>query len=60
MNILHKLIPFFMFVISGMKASSFVTTLRLLCLRPSMKSASSKLQAMENIDSKTFSAEMVS
>lgn len=39
---------------SGMKSSGFVTTLRLLCLRPSIKSAASKLEAMENIDVQTF------
>ena len=43
---------------SGMKASGFVTSLRLLCLRPSIKSAASKLRAMENIDVATFSSTM--
>lgn len=39
---------------SGMKSSGFVTTLRLLCLRPSIKSAASKLQAMEGIGIQRF------
>lgn len=43
---------------SGMKSSGFVTTLRLLCLRPSIKSAASKLQVMENIDVATFCSTM--
>ena len=41
---------------SGIKASNFVTSLRLLCLRPSIKSPASKLAAMENIDIPTFSS----
>jgi nardilysin len=43
---------------AGMKASSFVTSLRLLCLRPSIQSSNSKLEALQNIDVATFSSTM--
>ena len=39
---------------SGMDASSFVTGLRLLCLKPSTKSSFSKLKALQGITSKKF------
>eukprot|EP00985_Skeletonema_marinoi_P001098 scaffold448_cov107-Skeletonema_marinoi.AAC.2 len=39
---------------SGMDASSFVTGLRLLCLKPSTKSSFSKLKALEGISSDKF------
>eukprot|EP00804_Cyclotella_cryptica_P020270 CCRYP_015887-RA/>CCRYP_015887-RA protein AED:0.05 eAED:0.05 QI:160/1/1/1/1/1/6/125/1294 len=43
---------------SGMKSSAFVTSLRLLCLRPSIRSPTSKLKALESIDVSTFSSVM--
>ncbi|KAL7436906.1 hypothetical protein ACHAXM_005357 [Skeletonema potamos] len=39
---------------SGMDASSFVTGLRLLCLKPSTKSSFSKLRALQGISSDKF------
>ena len=39
---------------TGMKASGFVTSLRLLCLRPSVRSSFSKLKAMQDIGAATF------
>ncbi|KAL7498190.1 hypothetical protein ACHAWT_006084 [Skeletonema menzelii] len=39
---------------SGMDASNFVTSLRLLCLKPSTKSSFSKLKALEGMTSDKF------
>lgn len=39
---------------SGMEASSFVTGLRLLCLKPSTKSSFSKMKALQGISSADF------
>ncbi|KAL7479898.1 hypothetical protein ACHAW6_005617 [Cyclotella cf. meneghiniana] len=43
---------------AGMKASALVTSLRLLCLRPSIRSSTSKLTALHGIDIATFSSVM--
>lgn len=43
---------------AGMKASTLVTSLRLLCLRPSIRSSTSKLTALQSIDIATFSSVM--